>query len=153
MGQIPVYYSKHPSHDYIDSPAAPLYSFGYGKSYTTFAYSNLVCTALEAAASEDVLARVSFTVTNTGKRDGEEVPQLYVRDVTSSVETPHMALKNFDRIALRAGESRTVTFDLRHDDLALYNLKMEHVVEPGEFKVMVGAASNDIRLEGSFRIK
>lgn len=153
VGQIPVYYSKHPSHDYIDSPAAPLYSFGYGKSYTTFAYSNLVCTALEAAASEDVLARVSFTVTNTGKRDGEEVPQLYVRDVTSSVETPHMALKNFDRIALRAGESRTVTFDLRHDDLALYNLKMEHVVEPGEFKVMVGAASNDIRLEGSFRIK
>ena len=152
VGQIPVYYSKHPSHDYIDSPAAPLYSFGYGKSYTTFEYSNLVCTAVKAAAGEDVLARVSFTLTNTGKRDGEEVPQLYIRDVTSSVETPHMALKNFDRIALRAGESRTVTFDLRHDDLALYNLKMEHTVEPGEFKVMVGAASNDIRLEGSFRI-
>lgn len=152
VGQIPVYYSKHPSHDYIDSPAAPLYSFGYGKSYTTFEYSNLVCTAVKAAAGEDVLARVSFTLTNTGKRDGEEVPQLYIRDVTSSVETPHMALKNFDRIALRAGESRTVTFDLRHDDLALYNLKMEHTVEPGEFKVMVGAASNDIRLEGNFRI-
>ena len=152
VGQIPVYYSKHPSHDYIDSPAAPLYSFGYGKSYTTFAYSNLVCATVKPAPGEDVLARVTFTVTNTGKRDGEEVPQLYVRDVTGSVETPHMALKNFDRIALRAGESRTVTFDLRHDDLALYNLKMEHVVEPGEFKVMVGAASNDIRLEGSFRI-
>ena len=152
VGQIPVYYSKHPSHDYIDSPAAPLYSFGYGKSYTTFAYSNLVCATVKPAPGEDVLARVTFTVTNTGNRDGEEVPQLYVRDVTGSVETPHMALKNFDRIALRAGESRTVTFDLRHDDLALYNLKMEHVVEPGEFKVMVGAASNDIRLEGSFRI-
>lgn len=152
VGQIPVYYSKHPSHDYIDSPVAPLYSFGYGKSYTTFAYSNLVCATVKPAPGEDVLARVTFTVTNTGDRDGEEVPQLYVRDVTGSVETPHMALKNFDRIALRAGESRTVTFDLRHDDLALYNLKMEHVVEPGEFKVMVGAASNDIRLEGSFRI-
>lgn len=152
VGQIPVYYSKHPSHDYIDSPAAPLYSFGYGKSYTTFAYSNLVCATVKPAPGEDVLARVTFTVTNTGNKDGEEVPQLYVRDVTGSVETPHMALKNFDRIALRAGESRTVTFDLRHDDLALYNLKMEHVVEPGEFKVMVGAASNDIRLEGSFRI-
>ena len=152
VGQIPVYYSKHPSHDYIDSPAAPLYSFGYGKSYTTFAYSNLVCATVKPAPGEDVLARVTFTVTNTGDRDGEEVPQLYVRDVTGSVETPHMALKNFDRIALRAGESRTVTFDLLHDDLALYNLKMEHVVEPGEFKVMVGAASNDIRLEGSFRI-
>lgn len=152
VGQIPVYYSKHPSHDYIDSPAAPLYSFGYGKSYTTFAYSNLVCATVKPAPGEDVLARVTFTVTNTGDRDGEEVPQLYVRDVTGSVETPHMALKNFDRIALRAGESRTVTFDLRHDDLALYNLKMEHVVEPGEFKVMVGAASNDIRLKGSFRI-
>ena len=107
---------------------------------------------MKPAPGEDVLARVTFTVTNTGNRDGEEVPQLYVRDVTGSVETPHMALKNFDRIALRAGESRTVTFDLRHDDLALYNLKMEHVVEPGEFKVMVGAASNDIRLEGSFHI-
>ena len=152
VGQIPVYYSKHPSHDYIDSPAAPLYSFGYGKSYTTFAYSNLVCATVKPAPGEDVLARVTFTVTNTGDRDGEEVPQLYVRDVTGSVETPHMALKNFDRIALRAGESRTVTFELRHDDLALYNLKMEHVVEPGEFKVMVGAASNDIRLEGSFRL-
>lgn len=152
VGQIPVYYSKHPSHDYIDSPAAPLYSFGYGKSYTTFAYSNLVCATVKPAPGEDVLARVTFTVTNTGDRDGEEVPQLYVRDVTGSVETPHMALKNFDRIALRAGESRTVTFELRHDDLALYNLKMEHVVEPGEFKVMVGAASNDIRLKGSFRI-
>ena len=152
VGQIPVYYSKHPSHDYIDSPAAPLYSFGYGKSYTTFAYSNLVCATVKPAPGEDVLARVTFTVTNTGDRDGEEVPQLYVRDVTGSVETPHMALKNFDRIALRAGESRTVTFELRHDDLALYNLKTEHVVEPGEFKVMVGAASNDIRLEGSFRI-
>ena len=100
-----------------------------------------------------MLARVCFTVTNTGKRDGEEVPQLYVRDVTSSVDKPHMALKNFDRSALRAGESRTATFDVRNDDLALYNLKMEHVGEPGEFKVMVGAASNDIRLEGSFRIK
>ena len=152
VGQIPVYYSKHPSHDYIDSPVAPLYSFGYGKSYTTFAYSNLVCATVKPAPGEDVLARVTFTVTNTGDRDGEEVPQLYVRDVTGSVETPHMALKNFDRIALRAGESRTVTFELRHDDLALYNLTMEHVVEPGEFKVMVGAASNDIRLEGSFRI-
>ena len=152
VGQIPVYYSKRPSHDYIGSPAAPLYSFGYGKSYTTFAYSNLVCATVKPAPGEDVLARVTFTVTNTGDRDGEEVPQLYVRDVTGSVETPHMALKNFDRIALRAGESRTVTFELRHDDLALYNLKMEHVVEPGEFKVMVGAASNDIRLEGSFRI-
>ena len=152
VGQIPVYYSKHPSHDYIDSPAAPLYSFGYGKSYTTFTYSNLVCSPVKAAPGEDVLARITFTLTNTGGKDGEEVPQLYVRDVTSSVETPHMALKNFDRVALKAGESRTVTFDLRHDDLALYNLKMEHVVEPGEFKVMVGAASNDIRLEGSFRI-
>ena len=87
--------------------------------------------------------------------DGMEVAATIVgKEIRAgSVETPHMALKNFDRIALRAGESRTVTFDLRHDDLALYNLKMEHVVEPGEFKVMVGAASNDIRLEGSFRIK
>lgn len=152
VGQIPVYYSKHPSHDYIDSPAAPLYSFGYGKSYTDFTYSNLVCHPVKAAPGEDVLARVTCTVTNSGSRDGEEVVQLYLRDVTGSVETPHMALKNFERIALEVGESRTVTFDLRHDDLALYNLRMEHVVEPGEFKVMVGAASNDIRLEGSFRI-
>jgi len=78
---------------------------------------------------------------------------LYIRDKVGSVETPHMALKNFDRIMLKAGESKTVTFDLTFDDLALYNLKMEHVVEPGEFAVMVGAASNDIRLNGAFTIK
>lgn len=153
VGQVPVYYSKHPSHNYIDGDAAPLYSFGYGKSYTTFEYSDLKCETVTPAAGEKALARVSFTVKNTGARDGEEVPQLYIRDKVGSVETPHMALKNFDRIMLKAGESKTVTFDLTFDDLALYNLKMEHVVEPGEFAVMVGAASNDIRLNGAFTIK
>lgn len=153
VGQVPVYYSKHPSHDYIDGPAAPLYSFGYGLSYTTFEYSGLSCETVSPAPGEKALARVSFTVKNTGSRDGEEVPQLYIRDVVGSVETPHMALKNFDRISLKAGESCKVTFDLTHDDLALYNQQMQHVVEPGEFQVMVGAASTDIRLRGSFGIK
>lgn len=156
VGQIPVYYSKHPSHDYIDSPAAPLYSFGYGLSYTTFRYSNLQCSALDISGQQltgrTPMARVSFDITNTGRMDGEEVPQLYLRDVTGSVETPHMALKNFLRLPIRAGETRHVVFDLTFDDLALYNLKMQHVVEPGEFKVMVGAASNDIRLNGSFTL-
>lgn len=153
VGQVPVYYSKHPSHDYIDGPAAPLYSFGYGKSYTTFDYSDLRCEAIPAKAGEKALARVSFKVKNTGARDGEEVPQLYIRDVVGSVETPHMALKNFDRIMLKAGETKEVCFDLTFDDLALYDQQMRHVVEPGEFSVMVGAASSDIRLRGSFTIR
>ena len=85
--------------------------------------------------------------------DGEEVVQLYLRDEVGSVETPHMQLRGFKRIALKKGESAKVKFDLRFDDLALYNSELQQVVEPGTWQVMVGAASNDLRLKGKFEIK
>lgn len=150
VGQIPVFYSKHPSHDYIDSKAAPLYAFGYGLSYTSFEYSGLT---MAPGDGKDIYQTVTCTVTNTGNCDGDEVVQLYINDVVSSVETPHMLLKGFERISLKKGESKQVTFRLTFDDLALYDLNLKQVVEPGTFKVMVGAASNDIRLKGSFEIK
>ncbi|MGN0213407.1 MAG: glycoside hydrolase family 3 N-terminal domain-containing protein [Muribaculaceae bacterium] len=150
VGQIPVFYSKRPSHDYIDSKAAPLYSFGYGLSYTKFDYSDLTITPGDG---KDVYQTVSCTITNTGDCDGDEVAQLYINDEVSTVETPHMLLKGFQRVSLKRGESRRVEFRLTFDDLALYDLSLKQVVEPGTFKVMVGAASNDIRLRGSFEVK
>ena len=150
VGQIPVFYSKHPSHDYIDSKAAPLYSFGYGLSYTRFEYSDL---AIAPSREKGVYQTVECTITNTGDRDGEEVVQLYLRDEIGSVETPHMQLRGFKRVALKKGESAKVKFDLRFDDLALYNQELRQVVEPGTWQVMVGAASSDIRLKGKFEIK
>ena len=150
VGQIPVFYSKRPSHNYIDSKAAPLYSFGYGLSYTKFDYSDLTITPGDG---KDVYQIVSCTITNTGNCDGDEVAQLYIRDEVGSVETPHMLLKGFQRVSLKQGESRRVEFRLTFDDLALYDLSLKQVVEPGTFKVMVGAASNDIRLRGSFEVK
>ena len=150
VGQIPVFYSKHPSHDYIDSKAAPLYSFGYGLSYTRFEYSDL---AIAPSREDGVYQTVECTITNTGDSDGEEVVQLYLRDEIGSVETPHMQLRGFKRVALKKGESAKVKFDLRFDDLALYNTELRQVVEPGTWQVMVGAASSDIRLKGKFEIK
>ena len=149
VGQLPVYYSKRPSHDYIDSKAAPLFAFGYGLSYTRFGYQHL---QLTPGTEEGVYQTVSCTVTNEGERDGEEVVQLYIRDVAGTVETPHMALKGFSRIHLKKGESKQVVFTLKFDDLALYQSDMKQVVEPGRFDVMVGSASNDIRLKGSFEL-
>lgn len=150
VGQLPVYYSKHFSHNYIDMPESPLYAFGYGLSYTRFAYSNL---RVSPSAVPGVLQQVTVTVTNEGDRDGAEVVQLYINDKVSSVETSPQLLKAFERVELRKGESRDVQFNLTADDLALYNLHMQKVVEPGEFEVMVGAASNDIRLRDHFTIQ
>lgn len=149
VGQLPVYYSKRPSHDYIDSKASPLFAFGYGLSYTQFGYRHL---QLTPGTEEGVYQTVSCTVTNEGERDGEEVVQLYIRDVAGTVETPHMALKGFSRIHLKKGESKQVVFTLKFDDLALYQSDMKQVVEPGRFDVMIGSASNDIRLKGSFEL-
>lgn len=148
-GQLPVYYSQGTQRDYVEGKGTPLYAFGYGLSYTKFAYSGL-----ELKKGEDVetLQAVTCTVTNTGDRDGEEVVQLYIGDKVASVSQPPMLLKAFRRIFLKKGESRQVTFRLQKDDLAIYDSDMNYVVEPGEFKVMVGAASDDIRLEGEFTL-
>jgi beta-glucosidase len=125
---------------------APLFAFGHGLSYTTFAFSNL-----EVVVGPSV--RVSLEVANTGSRAGQEVVQLYVRDVKSSVERPPMELKAFAKVALNPGESQTVRFELDHRALAFYDAsRAAWHVEAGEFEVLVGAASDDIRLRASFRV-
>ena len=150
VGQLPVHYSKHPSHNYVDSSADPLFSFGYGLSYTKFEYSDL---QLVPGNEMDVYQTVKCTVKNVGNVDGDEVVQLYINDVVASVEPLHKALKGFKRIHLKAGESKEITFNLGFEELSLYNMQMQQVVEPGKFRVMIGAASNDIRLNGEFEIE
>ncbi len=148
VGQIPVYYSQSSNHSYIEEPSTPLYPFGYGLSYTSFSYDNLSV----SAGSGDVLQRVECTVTNTGERDGDEVVQLYVTDNVASVALPPMLLKAFKRISLKKGESQIVTFNLTKDDLAIYDINLKQVVEPGTFTVRVGSSSADIRLTGTFTL-
>lgn len=150
VGQLPVHYSKHFSHNYIDSPERPLYAFGYGLSYTHFGYSNLQIHTVE---NQDTIQEISVTVKNEGDRDGTEIVQLYLNDKISSVETPPMLLKAFSRVNLKAGESKEVKFTLTTDELSLYNIDMKEVVEPGEFEVMIGSSSTDIRLRENFVVK
>jgi beta-glucosidase len=148
VGQIPVYYSQSSNHSYVEEPSMPLYPFGYGLSYTSFSYDNLSV----SSGSGDVLQRVECTVTNTGERDGDEVVQLYVTDNVASVALPPMLLKAFKRISLKKGESQIVKFNLTKDDLAIYDINLKQVVEPGTFTVRVGSSSADIRLTGTFKL-
>lgn len=148
-GQLPVFYSQGQQRSYVEGEGTPLYAFGYGLSYTQFDYSGL---ELQKGNGTDALQTVSCTVTNTGKYDGDEVVQLYICDKVASVSQAPILLKAFQRINLKKGESRKVTFTLTQDDLSLYNMEMKQVVEPGEFNVMVGASSNDIRLKGEFTL-
>ena len=149
-GQIPVHYSQGPQRDYMDGPGTPLYTFGYGLSYTTFGYSDL---KLADGDGKDVLQTVSCTVTNTGSRDGEEVVQLYINDEVSSVATPPIRLKGFEKVFLKKGESKQVTFQLTRKDLSIYDKDMNFIAEPGTFKVMVGGSSADLPLQGKFELK
>ena len=150
VGQLPVYYNKPlpAAHDYVEMSAQPLYPFGYGLSYTTFDYSGLRITEAGDGGCD-----VTFAVTNTGGRDGEEVVQLYLRQRVASVVQPERQLKAFDRIAVRAGESRVVTLHLCREDFAIVDRDMDWSVEPGRYDILVGASSADIRLEGQFDIK
>ena len=144
VGQIPVYYNqKAPrNHDYVEVSSSPLYSFGYGMSNTTFEYSDLQVVQKSARCFE-----VSFKVKNTGKYDGEEVSQLYMRDEYASVVQPMKQLKHFERFHLKKGEEKKVTFVLTEEDFFLVNYTLKKVVESGNFHLMIGAASNDIRLQ------
>ena len=148
-GQLPLFYAQGKQGSYVDGEGTPLYAFGYGLSYTTFEYSNL---EIKKGDGKDALQTVSCTVTNTGNRDGEEIVQLYISDKVASVSQYPILLKAFERVALKKGESRKITFTLGEEQLSIYNVEMKQVVEPGDFKVMVGAASNDIRLEGEFTL-
>lgn len=145
VGQLPVYYNRlrPAAHEYIDMSARPLYAFGYGKSFTEFAYSGLSITETGKGSFE-----VSFDVVNVGGMDGDEVPQLYLSDEVASVVMPVMQLRHFCRIHLKAGERRKVTFMLGGEDFEVVTPDLRRMAEPGTFEVMVGAASDDIRLRG-----
>lgn len=146
-GQVPLHYAHKPTgrgDDYLDLTGQALFPFGHGLSYTTFAYRDL---AIDVHPKNDSIAmRVSLTVSNSGARRGDEVVQLYLRDVLASVARPMMELAGFTRIALEPGASKRVTFDIRREQLSLLDANMRRVEEPGAWRIMVGASSKDIRL-------
>lgn len=146
-GQIQTYYNHKPSHYFhpvVCSDPRPLYPFGHGLSYTTYEYGDLKLSEREVAPDGSLGAEV--TVTNTGGRDGVEIVQLYIRDSYSSVTRPVKELKDFARVALRAGESQRVRFTITPDMLTMLDKELRPVVEPGEFRVMVGPSSRDEEL-------
>jgi len=162
LGQVPIfYYEKNSGRPiylpdpkyksrYIDSPNDPLYPFGFGMSYTTFAYSNIKLSSNELAEKGELKATVN--VTNTGSVAGEEVVQCYVRDLVGSVTRPVKELKGFEKIALKAGESKNITFTITPDMLAFHRLDMTYGTEPGEYKLFIGGNSSDVK-ETGFRLK
>ena len=153
VGQLPVYYNHKPTakRGYAFDTTEPLYPFGFGLSYTQFAYSDLQLSKKEISANETL--DITMMVTNTGKRAGDEVVQLYVNDPVASVTQPVKSLRGFKRVSLNPGESKKVTFTLSANQLAFYDRQMNYVVEPGQIKLMLGSSSADIRLQGQFDIK
>jgi beta-glucosidase len=141
VGQLPLYYNRKPTarRGYLFANKEPLFPFGFGLSYTTFAYSNVKVSPARIGPNDKTT--VTVTVTNSGKRAGDEIVQLYIRDLVSSVTRPIMELKDFRRIPLAAGESKTVEFVITPDKLSFLDLNMKSVVEPGWFDIMVGTSS------------
>lgn len=142
-GHLPVFYNYKPSarRGYLFDDVSPLYAFGYGLSYTTFSIQNVRIEKKTIHANGST--RVMANVTNTGKREGAEVVQMYIRDVVSSVTRPVKELKGFQKVTLRPGEQKTISFDITPELLAFYDVNMKYVVEPGEFFIMVGNSSRD----------
>jgi beta-glucosidase len=145
VGQLPIYYNHKPTarRGYLFGDTSPLYPFGYGLSYTSFQVAAPVLATGTIGIADKV--KVNVDVTNTGKRAGDEVVQLYVRDDEASVTRPVIELKRFERVTLQPGEKKTVTFELTPDDLALYNVKMKRVVEPGTFTISSGPDSATLK--------
>lgn len=156
VGQVPIYYAHRNTGrpqagdtfekfktNYLDAPNSPLFPFGYGLSYTTFEYSDVSLSNSTISAGETLEAKV--TVTNTGEYDGEEVVQLYIRDVVTSITRPVKELKGFQKIFLKAGESKEVGFTLSEEDLKFYNYNLDFVAEPGEFIVFIGTSSDEVK--------
>jgi beta-glucosidase len=161
VGQIPIFYNQMStgrpfdannkySSKYLDISNTPLYPFGYGLSYTSFGFSNIRLSSKQIAPNGTL--DVTVDVQNTGNREGTEVVQLYIRDLVGSMTRPVKELKGFERVALRAGEKRTVTFTLKSEHLGFYNAQNKFVVEPGDFKVWVGQNSAE-GLEADFTVK
>ncbi|HTN21788.1 MAG TPA: glycoside hydrolase family 3 N-terminal domain-containing protein [Pelobium sp.] len=154
VGQLPLNFPTKPNAQTDEGETARvkglLYPFGFGLSYTQFEYSNLVIDNKFAEAGK---VNVSVNVTNTGKVAGNEIVQLYIRDLLSSVTTYEKSLRGFERVNLKPGETKKVNFTIVPDDLMLWNREMKHVVEPGDFKVMIGASSEDIKQTAIFTVK
>ncbi len=163
VGQIPIYYShfntgrpatSDDNHiynsSYTDLSIFPKYEFGYGLSYTTFGYSDLKLSSNQMKSTGTI--DVSVTITNTGKYDGEEIVQLYLKDKVGSITRPVKELKDFRKIGLKAGESKTLTFKIDKEKLSFYNQNLKWVAEPGDFELMIGASSEDIRLRNNFEL-
>ena len=163
VGQLPAYYNYQPSkaywinrgwsHDrgYVDMPGTPLYPFGYGLSYTKFDYSSLRIDPAEIHTAGG--ARVSVEVKNTGQREGEEIVQLYLHEAFAPVSTPVKQLRGFERVALKPGETKAVTFTLTPEDLQLLDRDLRWVVVPGDFEIMVGRSSDDLPLKGTLKVR
>lgn len=157
VGQIPIYYSHlntgRPLEEgkwftkfrsnYLDIDNAPLYPFGYGLSYTTFSYGEPKLSSDHLSENGEI--KVSVDVTNTGSYDADEVVQMYIRDLVGSVSRPVKELKGFQRISLKQGETKAVTFTITPDDLKFYNQNLDYKFEPGDFDVMIGSSSDDIK--------
>ena len=144
VGQIQTYYNHKPSHffhKYTAESKKPLYSFGYGLSYTKYHYSNLKTNRSDFGADQKII--LSVNVKNTGEVDGEEVVQLYIRDNYSSATRPVKELKGFKRVPLKSGESKKVEFEITPDMLAYYDINMKYTTEKGKFTLMVGSSSKD----------
>ena len=148
-GHVPAFYNYKPTarRGYLFDDVTPLYAFGYGLSYTTFAIDNL--RLAKKRIKRDGSTRVLADVTNTGGREGTEVVQLYIRDLVSSVTRPVKELKGFQRISLQPGETKTVAFDVTPESLAFYDVNMKYAVEPGQFEIMIGNSSRDCDLRKS----
>jgi len=163
VGQIPIYYNHlntgrpyHPGDspkfksDYLDVPNTPLYPFGYGLSYTTFSYSDIILSDKTLKAGGKITAAVN--VTNTGTRKGKETVQMYTRQMVGSMARPVEELKGFQQITLEPGETKKVTFSISVEDLKFYNSDLKYAYEPGAFKVFIGTNSADVK-EADFTLE